>query len=82
MYILISSLIAVALLVLMMRRHRKTGRVHAVIFLVYTLALYIQLYFSSEGGSGLMWVYFLLMLTWIHIVIIGLLLLFKKRSSS
>ena len=61
-----SYLIFLWLFYLLYKSNKKIALVNSVIFLFYTLILFYNLSYNSEGGSGLFWGVLILFITGTH----------------
>ena len=78
----ISSVVCLILLLLSFKFSRQFGVINFVVFILYNAILYFNLIYKSEGGSGFLWWFYLIILTVVQILILGIYIgikYFKKK---
>ena len=78
--IYISSILLLILIIASLKTSKIFGIINSCVFVIYTGIFLNGLYNYSQGGRGLVWWFYLLVLTWIHLLIVGLYLIIKKRK--
>lgn len=78
------SALAIVNLLLMGAVGKKRGwmaaAIHAVVFLCYSCPLWYALFFRGDGGSSLVWLFYLLMAYFLHIIILLTTLVIASKS--
>jgi len=52
------------------RANKFFGIVNTVLFVAYSSLLYYSIFFKGTGGSSFLWLFYLIILTWIHLIIV------------
>ncbi len=76
------SLVCFLLIIYLFQYNRKYALIHLISFGVYSIFLYYGLEYKSEGGSGLVWWFYLIVLTSIQTIILAthiIIKLFKNK---
>lgn len=66
------SIICFIIIVRLFRINKSLGVINIAIFFFYSSILYYNLFCKSQGGSGLLWWFYLVMLTLIQVLILGI----------
>jgi hypothetical protein len=72
-----SSALCFLLIMVAFKFGKKLAFINLIVFLLYSLPLYYNLYYNSKEGTALAWWGYLIALTIIHILIVGGYLIFK-----
>lgn len=68
----ISSVLCLILILISFKFSRQVGIINLVVFSLYNAILYYNLIYKSDGGSGFLWWFYLVILTVIQILILGI----------
>jgi len=68
----ISSAVCLILILLSFKFSKQVGVINLVVFILYNAILYYNLTYKSEGGSGFLWWFYLIILTIAQILILGI----------
>lgn len=68
----ISSVLCLILILVSFKFSRQVGVINLVLFSLYNTILYYNLIYKSDGGSGFLWWFYLVILTVIQILILGI----------
>ena len=68
----ISSVICLILILLTFKFSKQVVLINLVVFILYNAILYYNLIYKSEGGSGFVWWFYLIILTVAQILILGI----------
>jgi len=79
--IIVSSAILAILIALSFKRSKAFALVNAIVFVAYSIFMIYGLYNLSEGGTALVWWFYLLAITGLHIFIVGIFLFVNRRSN-
>lgn len=71
------SIICLIIIIKLFRLNRIFGIVNALIFCLYNSVLYYNLFYKGQGGSGFIWWFYLIILTLVQIIILGIYLAIK-----
>ena len=75
------ALVVLALLIVLgKKRGWLTVAIHAVVFLCYSIPLWYALLYRGDGGSGFVWLFYLLMAYVLHIIIVLTTLIISSKS--
>jgi hypothetical protein len=80
----ISSLVCLALALFFFKDNKQAGVINLVVLFLYSGILYYNLIYNSDGGSGFLWWFYLVILTILHVLIIGIYIVikyFKKKTA-
>jgi hypothetical protein len=72
-----SSIFCLLLILISFIYNKRFAKINIVIFFIYTLGLYSKMYFYGKEGSAFLWWFYLIVLTVLQLVIIGIYLLIK-----
>lgn len=72
-----SSLVLLLLILVSIRVNKTFGYINASVFIIYTSIFIYGLYNLGQGGTALIWWFYLLLLTWLQSLIIGMYLIAK-----
>lgn len=68
----ISSVVCFVLILVSFRYGKQFAAVNLVVFCIYNLFLYYNLFFKGDGGSGFLWWFYLIILTVLQLLIVGI----------
>jgi hypothetical protein len=66
----ISSVVCLVLILLSFKFNKQIGVINLIVFLFYNALLYYNLIYKSDGGSGFLWWFYLIILTVVQILIL------------
>lgn len=72
-----SSALCLLVIILTFKVNTRVALVHAIIFTGYSTYFYHGLFYNSRGGSGLVWLFYIMVFTLLHFVILGVYLIVK-----
>jgi hypothetical protein len=67
----------IAILVLY-KTNKKNGVINFVVFFLYSFFFYFSFFFKGNGGSTLIWLFYSIIFTSIHLIAVLLYLIVKK----
>ena len=73
----ISSILCFVLIVLSSKHNKQFFLINIGLFILYSSVLYYKLFYQSKEGSALLWFFYLLSITVVQIIVIGIYLLTK-----
>jgi len=79
----ISSIICFLLIIVSFRFNRPFGMINLIGYILYNLFLYCNFFYENEGGSGFLWWFYLIILTALQIVVLGIYIgikFFKRQA--
>ena len=68
----ISSVVCLILVFLSFKFSKQVGVINLVVYLLYSAILYYNIIYKSDGGSGFLWWFYLIILTVVQILILGI----------
>lgn len=72
-----SSIATVIALFVLYRTNKKNGLINFAIFLLYTSFFYYSFFFKGSGGSNLIWLFYSIVFTAIHLIAVLVYLVVK-----
>lgn len=75
--LIISSALCLLVILLTFKVNTRVALVHAIIFSGYSTYFYHGLFYDSRGGSGLVWLFYIMVFTLLHFLLLGMYLIVK-----
>ena len=72
-----SSALCFLVILLTFKVNTRVALVHAIIFTGYSTYFYHGLFYDSREGTGLVWLFYIMIFTLLHFVILGVYLIAK-----
>lgn len=73
-----SSLLLLFLIIVAYRLNKRFGVISILIYFAFSLPLYYLFIFKGQGGSTLLYLFYITILTWIQLIVLSVYLIRKK----
>lgn len=80
-YVYLGSLICLVIILCTFKYGRLFGLINLLLYFIYSIVLYYNLLFNSEGGSSLLWLFYLIFLSILQVIIAGVYLVIQLIKS-